>query len=465
MSLANLSAKPRILIVDDERDIRLSLSGLLEDEGYEVFEAGSDEEAISKVEQNQPDIVLQDIWLEGSKRDGIGVLEATLAAKPDTTVIMMSGHGTIETAVKAIQTGAYDFIEKPFNIDRIYHLLDRAQENLKLKRENAALKARLQAADVTELQGNSPIIQALRNTISKVGPSASRVLITGPAGSGKEVVARAIHAKSNRANGPFVVVNCATLHPERIEQELFGEDFADGRSKPGIFETANSGTLLLDEVADMPINTQGKIVRMLQDLSFTRVGGTQRIEVDVRVLATTQNDLESLVRDGEFREDLYYRLRVFPVVVPGLAERSDDIEVLAEHFLAYFAQSNGQPKRSLDAPTLAALATYAWPGNVRQLRNAIEWMLIMDTGEADEPVGLDSLPPEVSGEGPSAGGGGAVGVSSLISLPLREAREAFERAYLEAQVKRFNGNITKTAQFVGMERSALHRKLKSLNIV
>ncbi len=464
MSLASLITKPRILIVDDERDIRLSLSGLLEDEGYEVFEAGNDEDAIAKVEQDQPDIVLQDIWLEGSKRDGIGVLEATLATKPDTTVIMMSGHGTIETAVKAIQTGAYDFIEKPFNIDRIYHLLDRAQENLKLKRENAALRARLQAADVTELQGGSPQIEALRNTISRVGPSASRVLITGPAGSGKEVVARAIHAQSGRADRPFVVVNCATLHPERIEQELFGEDFPDGRSKAGIFETANGGTLLLDEVADMPINTQGKIVRMLQDLSFTRVGGTQRIELDVRVLATTQNDLEGLVRSGEFREDLYYRLRVFPVHVPGLAERSEDIAMLADHFLAYFAQVNGQPKRSLDEATNAALTTYAWPGNVRQLRNAIEWMLIMDTGESDEPVGLDALPPEVSGEGPSVGSGSA-GVSSLIALPLREAREAFERAYLEAQVKRFNGNVTKTAQFVGMERSALHRKLKSLNIV
>lgn len=464
MTLTNPAAKPRILIVDDERDIRLSLSGLLEDEGYEVFEAGNDEEAIHKVEQDQPDIVLQDIWLEGSKRDGIGVLEATMEIKPDTTVIMMSGHGTIETAVKAIQTGAYDFIEKPFNIDRIYHLLDRAQENLKLKRENAALKARLQAADVTELQGESPLILALRNTISKVGPSASRVLITGPAGSGKEVVARAIHAKSNRADGPFVVLNCATLHPERIEQELFGEDFPDGRSKPGIFEAADGGTLLLDEVADMPIHTQGKIVRMLQDLSFTRVGGTQRIEVDVRVLATTQSDLESLVRDGDFREDLYYRLRVFPVNVPGLAERSEDIAVLADYFLAYFAQANGQAKRILGGPALAALTTYAWPGNVRQLRNAIEWMLIMDSGDAADAIGLDSLPPEVSGEGPSAGSG-AVGVSSLISLPMREARESFERAYLEAQVKRFNGNVTKTAQFVGMERSALHRKLKSLDIV
>ncbi len=464
MNLSSLSAKPRILIVDDERDIRLSLSGLLEDEGYEVFEAGNDDDAIRKVEQDKPDIVLQDIWLEGSKRDGIGVLEATLHIKPDTTVIMMSGHGTIETAVKAIQTGAYDFIEKPFNIDRIYHLLDRAQENLKLKRENAALKARLQAADVTELQGESPIIQALRNTISKVGPSASRVLITGPAGSGKEVVARAIHAKSSRADGPFVVLNCANLSPERIEQELFGEDFPDGRSKPGIFESADGGTLLLDEVADMPINTQGKIVRMLQDLSFTRVGGTQRIEVDVRVLATTQSDLEGLVRNGEFREDLYYRLRVFPVNVPGLAERSEDIEMLADYFLAYFAQANGQAKRILGAPTLAALTTYAWPGNVRQLRNAIEWMLIMDSGDASEAIGLESLPPEVSGEGPSAGGG-AVGVSSLIALPMREARESFERAYLEAQVKRFNGNVTKTAQFVGMERSALHRKLKSLDIV
>lgn len=454
-----------VLVVDDERDIRLSLAGLLEDEGYVVFDAGNDVDAIAAAAQHDPDIILLDIWLEGSQLDGLGILEEVMKRNPNQTAIMMSGHGTIETAVRAIQLGAYDFIEKPFNIDRIYHLLGRADENTKLKRENAALKQRLEKGTVQEMQGESVAIQSLRNTISKVAPSASRVLITGPAGSGKEVAARAIHAQSPRAEGPFVLVNCATLEANRIEQELFGEEFPDGRIKTGLLEAADDGTLLLDEVADMPLSTQGKIVRMLQSQRFQRVGGTQPVDVDVRVLATTQDDLEVRVQAGEFREDLYYRLRVFPVEVPGLSKRAEDIGILAEVFLQQIADEAGQPHRVLSEEVKAALSTYAWPGNVRQLKNAVEWMLIIDGKDPSEPIGLDALPPELTDRpGESSPSGNGISVSSLVSVPLREAREAFERAYLDAQVKRFSGNVTKTAQFIGMERSALHRKLKSLNI-
>ncbi|MDW8398725.1 MAG: sigma-54 dependent transcriptional regulator, partial [Acetobacteraceae bacterium] len=383
---------------------------------------------------------------------------------PQVPCVMMSGHGTIETAVSAIRKGAYDFIEKPFQADRLLLVVARALEAARLQRENAEL--RLRAGPETELIGSSPPINQLRAAIEKVAPTGSRVLITGPAGVGKEVVARMIHARSRRADGPFVALNCATLNPARFEEELFGvEAGPDPRDRPrraGVLERAHGGTLLLDEVADMPLETQGKIVRALQEQGFVRVGGSAPVKVDVRVISTSNRDLAAEIQAGRFREDLYYRLAVVPLRVPALRERREDVPALARHFLARSAEISGQPPRSLSEDAMAALQAYDWPGNVRQLRNLIDWLLIMAPGEPREPIRADALPPEVSGAAPAALR--LDRSAEIMTMPLRDARELFERQYLEAQLLRFGGNISRTAQFVGMERSALHRKLKGLGV-
>jgi two-component system nitrogen regulation response regulator NtrX len=453
-----------ILIVDDETDIRMLTSGILEDEGYQTRDAANSVEALAAVEVRRPSLVLLDIWLQGSELDGLGILKALKENHPTIPVLMMSGHGTIETAVTAIQDGAYDFIEKPFKADRLIMLVERAIEADSLRRENEEL--RLRAGTSNELIGVSQATTDIRQAIDRMAPSNSRVLITGPAGSGKEVVARMLHARSRRSDGPFVVVNCATMSPDRFEMELFGSENPSGESekpqKVGTFEAAHNGTLFLDEVADMPMETQGKIVRVLQEQIFERVGGTTRVEVDVRVVASSTANLADEIKAGNFREDFFYRLNVVPLEVPPLSQRPDDIPPLAEHFMKHAAQISGQPVRTISAEALAILQAYSWPGNVRELRNVIERLLIMASGDAGNPITADMIPPEINADAPVAGN--LESNNEIMGLPLRGAREIFEREYLLAQVTRFGGNISKTAEFVGMERSALHRKLKSLGV-
>ncbi|MQP65345.1 response regulator [Niveispirillum sp. SYP-B3756] len=451
-----------ILIVDDEADIRMLIAGILEDEGMGTREAADADQALAAVAQRRPSLVILDIWLQGSRLDGLQILAELKRDHPDVPVVMISGHGNIETAVSAIKSGAYDFIEKPFKADRLLLLVERAIEAARLKRENREL--RLRTGVELDLIGRSLPINQMRHSIEKVAPTGSRVLVSGPPGSGKEVAARMLHARSRRADGPFVALNCATMRPDRLEVELFGTEHASegGGRKVGTFEQAHGGTLYLDEVADMPLETQGKIVRVLQEQTFERVGGTSRVEVDVRVIASSNRDLTAEIEQGRFRQDLFYRLSVVPLKMPALRERREDIPLLARHFMQRTSESAGLPIRVFGEDAMAALQAYDWPGNVRQLRNTVEWLLIMASGDASEPIRADMLPPEIGAITPTVlkwekGG-------EIMGLPLREAREVFEREYLLAQVTRFGGNISRTASFVGMERSALHRKLKSLGV-
>ena len=453
-----------ILIVDDEPDIRLLIEGILQDEGYETRQAGDSTAAIAAFRARRPSLVILDIWLQGSRLDGLGILRALLGEEPHVPVVMISGHGTIETAVSAIQIGAYDFIEKPFKSDRLLLIIRRALEASRLARENAEL--RLRAGVDATLTGDSAAVSALRAGIERVAPTGSRVLVSGPAGSGKEVACRMVHARSRRADGPFIVLNCATLNPGRFEEELFGiEAGADPAAVPrraGVLERAHGGTLLLDEVSDMPLETQGKIVRALQDQTFERLGGSSRVKVDVRVLATTNRDLHAEIAAGRFREDLYYRLAVVPLRTPSLKERREDIPELARTFLERSAETSGIPGRHLSADATTALQAYDWPGNVRQLRNLMDWLLIMAPGTPADPIRADMLPPEIGQGAPALLNFDPT--ADIMALPLREARDLFETQYLEAQLLRFSNNISRTAGFVGMERSALHRKLKQLGV-
>ena len=453
-----------ILIIDDERDIRSLISGILVDEGYEAREAGDANRALAEIEGRQPNAVLLDIWLQGSRLDGIALLKLLKERALDMPVIMISGHGNIQTAVTSIKLGAYDFIEKPFEADRLLLCLERALEASRLRRENAEL--RLRTGPQVDIVGESQSVKQLRNAVTKVAPTGSRVLINGPAGSGKEVVARAIHSQSGREQAPFIAINAAAITPERMEEELFGVEGGNAApgavSKVGMFEQAHGGTLYLDEIADMPLETQGKILRVLQEQTFQRVGGSRRIKVEVRVIASTSRDLQEEIAEKRFREDLFYRLNVVPLRVPPLNERRDDIPLLIHHFLESATAMSGLVPRQLTSDALAVLQTCDWPGNVRQLRNVIDWVLIMAPGASNTPVNSDMLPAELLMQTPAAlrPENGA----EIMGLPLREAREMFEKQYLEAQVTRFGHNISRTASFVGMERSALHRKLKTLGI-
>jgi len=448
-----------ILVVDDEQDIRELVAGVLSDEGYECRTAGDSSRALAMVDQRRPSLVLLDVWLHGSQLDGLELLDAIKQREPGVPVIIFSGHGNIDTAVSAVSRGAMDFIEKPFEASRLLHLVARATETESLRRENARLREGFVQAD--EFTGNSSAINAVRATLKRVASTGSRVMITGPAGAGKEVAARLLHAWSPRADKAFVSVNSARITPERFEQELFGEE-ADGKLvRAGLLELADGGTLYLDEVADMPASTQARILRVLTDQSFVRAGGNRQIGVDVRVVSSTSRDLEREIEEKRFREDLFYRLNVVPVAIPPLSERRDDVPALAEHFFTRYANEQGVPAPEVAPEALAALQAYDWPGNVRQLRNVVERTVILAPRERLGTIEADMLPDEITGRTASDSGNG---MSALMGVPLREARESFEREYLRIQIRRFSGNISKTAGFIGMERSALHRKLKLLGM-
>ena len=449
-----------ILIVDDEADIRELIGGLLEDEGYQARYAGDADSALAAIRHRKPALAVLDVWLQGSRLDGIELLAEIKQADPDLPVIVISGHGTIETAVAAIRKGAYDFIEKPFKSDKLLVTVERALETSRLRRENAELRAKSEV--YSELVGDSAAAIAMRNLIEKVAPTNSRVLISGPPGSGKELIARLIHGQSLRAEGPFVPVSAAMMDPDRVEHELFGAEASGKVQSVGLLEQAHGGTLFLDEVGDMPIATQGKLLRMLVEQRFRRIGGGSDVEVNVRVLSSSARDLRGLIAHGRFREDLFHRLAVVPLDAPSLAERRDDIPLLVEHFIDRLTAMSGLPRRKIGDDAMAALQAHDWPGNVRQLRNNVERLLILAVGDPDEPVTLDSLPSEVAGRSSATDTG--FDAERMIALPLRDAREKFEREYLQAQINRFGGNISRTATFIGMERSALHRKLKTLGV-
>src|SRR5215470_16211035 len=451
-----------ILIVDDEIDIRELVAGILQDEGYSTRTARDSDEAIAAVTTRRPSLVFLDIWLQGSRLDGLQLLDAVKGEHADMPVVMISGHGNIETAVSAIKRGAYDFIEKPFKADRLVLIAERALENSRLKREVKELKQ--WSPLPTSLVGHSSSINQLRQVIDKVAPTNSRILIVGPSGAGKELAARSIHAHSGRANGPFVVINAAAITPERMEPELFGVEASNGSQarKPGALEEADGGSLFIDEIADMPRETQNKILRVLVEQTFQRVGGTTKVSVDVRIISSTGRNIEADIAAGKFREDLYHRLSVVPIRVPPLAERREDIPDLVHYFIEQISLATGLPKRLIGEDAMAVLQSHDWPGNVRQLRNNVERLLILAGGEPDAVITASMLPQDVGSMVPSMPNGN--GGEQLMGLPLREAREVFEREYLVAQISRFGGNISRTAEFVGMERSALHRKLKALGI-
>jgi len=448
-----------VLVVDDEADIRELVSGVLEDEGYKVRTAADSSQTLEAVEERRPSMVLLDVWLQGSKLDGLQLLQEIKRRDSTIPVLMISGHGNLDTAVAAVREGAIDFIEKPFEAERLIYLVDRATETERLRRENETL--RLQVGQEDQLHGSSVAINTVRATLKRVAPTGSRVLISGPPGVGKEIAARMIHQWSPRARAPFIVLSAAMMSPERVEEELFGSE-SEGVVRPGLLEHAHGGTLFLDEIADMPLTTQAKILRVLTDQSYTRVGGQRPVKVDVRVLSATSRSLQEEIAAGRFREDLFYRLNVVPVKLPALRERREDLPELVSHFLARYAAERRMTAPGISEEAMAALQAHDWPGNVRQLRNIIERTLILAPGDRVACIEVDLLPPEIlDNQSPMSG---ANTTMAIMGSPLREARESFEREYLKIQIRRFSGNISRTASFIGMELSALHRKLKALGI-
>jgi two-component system nitrogen regulation response regulator NtrX len=451
-----------ILIVDDESDICELVAGLLQDEGHATRTAGESDAALAAVASRRPNLVFLDIWLQGSRLDGLQLLDNIKEQHPELPVVMISGHGNIETAVSAIKRGAYDFIEKPFKADRLMLVAHRALETSRLKREVKELKALTPLP--LHMIGSAPSINQLRQAIEKVAPTNSRILIVGPAGAGKELAARTLHSLSARTTGPFVVINAAAITPERMEIELFGVEQSNGQQarKVGALEEAHGGTLFIDEITDMPRETQSKILRVLVDQTFQRVGGAIKVAVDVRIVSSTSRNIEAEIAAGRFREDLYHRLSVVPIRVPSLSERREDIPDLVHYFMGQISQATGLQRRKIGADALAVLQSHNWPGNVRQLRNNVERLMILAGGDPGTVISADMLPQDVGAMVPNMPQGN--GGERLMGVALREARELFEREYLLAQINRFGGNISRTAEFVGMERSALHRKLKALGI-
>ncbi|SSC66632.1 sigma-54-dependent transcriptional regulator [Ciceribacter selenitireducens] len=450
-----------ILVVDDEEDIREIVSGILSDEGHETRTAHDADSALAAISDRAPRLVFLDIWMQGSRLDGLSLLDEIKSRHPDLPVVMISGHGNVETAVSAIKRGAFDFIEKPFKADRLILIAERALENSKLKREVTELKKR--TGDAAELIGTSVAVSQLRQSIEKIAPTNSRIMIFGPSGSGKELVARMIHKRSARAGGPFVALNAATITPERMEVALFGTEGTPGQPRRiGALEEAHRGILYLDEIGEMPRETQNKILRVLVEQQFERVGGSKRVKVDVRIISSSAYNLESLIAEGRFREDLFHRLAVVPVKVPALAERREDIPFLVDTFIRQISEQAGIRARKIGDDAMAVLQANDWPGNIRQLRNNIERLMILaQSDNAETHITAEMLPQDLSDMLPKIS---ARNDTHIMTLPLREAREMFERDYLIAQINRFGGNISRTAEFVGMERSALHRKLKSLGV-
>ena len=452
-----------ILIVDDERDIRSLIGATLRDEGFVTMEASTASDARDLLASKPPSLAILDIWMRDSDMDGLELLEWVKTLYPELPVLMISGHGTIETAVHAIRKGAYDFIEKPFKEDRLLLMVQRALEASRLERENAELRARVSDEGESEVIGVSAAMKAVRTAIGRIAPTASRVLISGPSGSGKELAARAIHQSSDRRDARFVVANCARLASERADIELFGsENVSSSRRIVGLFEQAHKGTLYFDEICDLPLETQGKIVRAVTEQRFRRVGGNMEVSVDVRVISASSRDLAAEIAAGTVREDLYYRLGVVPLSIPPLSDRSEDVPSLARHFVDMVARRTGLPRIKLGDDVLAAMQGYHWPGNVRQMLNAIENMGIMAPTDRDKPLGLEALPAEIHSNLSKPQG---EELEAIWTMPLRDAREAFEKQYMTLQLSRFDGNVSRMAGFVGMERSALHRKLRSLDVV
>ncbi|HET6839693.1 MAG TPA: sigma-54 dependent transcriptional regulator [Bradyrhizobium sp.] len=450
-----------ILIVDDEADIRDLVAGILDDEGFSTRTARDSDSALAEIAARRPNLVFLDIWLQGSKLDGLQLLEQVKREHAEVPVVMISGHGNIETAVAAIKRGAYDFIEKPFKSDRLILVATRALETSRLKREVRELKQLTPASSV--LTGRSASMHQLRQTVERAAKANSRILIVGPSGSGKELVARTLHNTSNRVDGPFVVINAAAITPERMEIELFGvESNGEHQRKAGALEEAHGGSLFIDEIGDMPRETQNKILRVLVDQTFQRLGGTTKVSVDVRIISSTARSLEEEIAEGRFREDLYHRLSVVPIRVPPLSERREDIPELVDYFMDQISATTGLPKRQIGQDAMAVLQSHIWPGNVRQLRNNVERVMILAGGGPEAIITADMLPQDVGSMVPAMPNSN--NGEHIMGLPLREAREVFERDYLIAQISRFSGNISRTAEFVGMERSALHRKLKALGV-
>jgi two-component system nitrogen regulation response regulator NtrX len=445
-----------ILVIDDEQDIRELIGDILADEGHSTRLARNSQTAFEQINLAEPDLIILDIWLKDSEFDGIDILKKTKRDNPGIPVVIISGHGNIEIAVAAVKQGAYDFIEKPFNIDQLLVVVGRALEASSLRRENRSLRG----SDAREcvLVGQSPAFKNLKSQLDKIAATNARVMLAGPAGAGKEIAARYIHAHSLRSEGPFVSVNSASIGPAQMDEVLFGREGESG-IQPGLLEKAHGGVLFFDEVAEMPLETQSRILRVLVDQSFSRVGGADTVRVDIRFISATTRDLQAEIDAGRFRIELYHRLNVVPVNVPSLSDRVEDIPILVPYFIEHFNKDQGLPKREVSGSAIRELQLQSWPGNIRQLRNTLERILIL--GAENGPITPDEIP---EGTAESNSSETLEIPPDLMAMPLREARLAFETDYLKAQIARFRGNISQTAKFVGMERSALHRKLKTLGI-
>ncbi len=445
-----------ILVIDDEQDIRELIGEILSDEGHSTRLARNSQTAFEQINMAEPDLIILDIWLKDSEFDGIDILKKTKQDNPSIPVVIISGHGNIEIAVAAVKQGAYDFIEKPFNIDQLLVVVGRALEASTLRRENKSLRGT--EAQESVLIGQSPAFKSLKSQLDKIAPTNARVMLSGPAGAGKEIAARYIHEHSLRADGPFVSVNSASIGPEQMDEVLFGRERETG-IQPGLLEKAHGGVLFFDKVADMPLETQSRILRVLVDQSFSRVGGVDTVRVDIRFISATTRDLQAEIKANRFRIELFHRLNVVPVKVPALADRAEDIPLLVPYFIEQFNKLQGLPRRAVSEAALRELQLQTWPGNIRQLRNTLERILIL--GAESAPIKPDEIPDS----SPQSAAADTLEITpDIMAMPLRDARLAFETDYLKAQISRFRGNISQTAKFVGMERSALHRKLKTLGI-